>query len=81
MPQGTIFKPQSGFSARDTAGVALMALGTLAENPDCGLKIVPCGMNYFHAPLKHKELTFQGKQCGAIMASTFREDTHTATCA
>jgi glycerol-3-phosphate O-acyltransferase/dihydroxyacetone phosphate acyltransferase len=31
------------------AGVALMALGTLAENPDCGLKIVPCGMNYFHA--------------------------------
>ncbi|KAL4821812.1 hypothetical protein BDW67DRAFT_149578 [Aspergillus spinulosporus] len=30
-------------------GVALMALGTLAENPDCGLKIVPCGMNYFHA--------------------------------
>lgn len=26
-----------------------MALGALAENPDCGLKIVPCGMNYFHA--------------------------------
>ncbi|GAM87824.1 hypothetical protein ANO11243_058520 [Dothideomycetidae sp. 11243] len=31
------------------AGVAIMALGALAENPDCGLKIVPCGMNYFHA--------------------------------
>ncbi|EAW10573.1 putative glycerol-3-phosphate acyltransferase Sct1 [Aspergillus clavatus NRRL 1] len=31
------------------AGVALMALGTLADNPGCGLKIVPCGMNYFHA--------------------------------
>ena len=31
------------------AGVAIMALGTLAENPDCGLKIVPCGLNYFHA--------------------------------
>ena len=31
------------------AGVALMALGTLADHPDCGLKIVPCGMNYFHA--------------------------------
>ncbi|OAX83521.1 hypothetical protein ACJ72_02115 [Emergomyces africanus] len=31
------------------AGVALMALGALAENPDCGVKIVPCGMNYFHA--------------------------------
>ena len=31
------------------AGVAIMALGTLAENPDCGLKIVPVGMNYFHA--------------------------------
>ena len=31
------------------AGVAMMALGTLADNPDCGLKIVPCGMNYFHA--------------------------------
>lgn len=26
-----------------------MALGALAENPDCGVKIVPCGMNYFHA--------------------------------
>lgn len=26
-----------------------MALGTLADNPDCGLKIVPTGMNYFHA--------------------------------
>ena len=31
------------------AGVAIMALGTLAEHPDCGLKIVPVGMNYFHA--------------------------------
>ncbi|KAK4677160.1 Glycerol-3-phosphate/dihydroxyacetone phosphate acyltransferase [Podospora pseudoanserina] len=31
------------------AGVALMALGTLADHPDCGLKIVPVGMNYFHA--------------------------------
>ena len=26
-----------------------MALGTLAANPDCGLKIVPVGMNYFNA--------------------------------
>jgi glycerol-3-phosphate O-acyltransferase / dihydroxyacetone phosphate acyltransferase len=26
-----------------------MALGSLAENPHSGLKIVPCGMNYFHA--------------------------------
>ncbi|KAK4154975.1 hypothetical protein C8A00DRAFT_32245 [Chaetomidium leptoderma] len=31
------------------AGVAIMALGTLAEAPDCGLRIVPVGMNYFHA--------------------------------
>ena len=31
------------------AGVAIMALGTLAANPECDLKIVPCGMNYFHA--------------------------------
>ena len=30
------------------AGVAVMALGTLAQNPGCDLKIVPCGMNYFH---------------------------------
>ena len=30
------------------AGVAIMSLGTLAEDPDCGLKIVPVGMNYFH---------------------------------
>ncbi|VZH99788.1 unnamed protein product [Fusarium fujikuroi] len=33
--QGTKFKPK--------------ALGTLAQDPDCGLKIVPVGMNYFHA--------------------------------
>ena len=26
-----------------------MALGAFAENPNCGVKIVPCGMNYFHA--------------------------------
>lgn len=26
-----------------------MALGSVAQNPDCNLKIVPCGMNYFHA--------------------------------
>ena len=26
-----------------------MALGSLAAHPDSGLKIVPCGMNYFHA--------------------------------
>lgn len=31
------------------AGVAIMALGALAESPDCDLKIVPVGMNYFHA--------------------------------
>lgn len=31
------------------AGVAIMALGALAANPDSGLMIVPCGMNYFHA--------------------------------
>lgn len=31
------------------AGVAIMALGALAANPDCDLKIVPVGMNYFHA--------------------------------
>ncbi|ODH49493.1 hypothetical protein GX48_04435 [Paracoccidioides brasiliensis] len=30
------------------AGVAIIALGTLARQPDCGLSIIPCGMNYFH---------------------------------
>ena len=30
-------------------GVAIMALGSLAANPNSGLRIVPCGMNYFHA--------------------------------
>lgn len=30
------------------AGVAIMALGTLAQDPNCGLTIVPVGMNYFH---------------------------------
>lgn len=31
------------------AGVAIMALGALAESPDIDLKVVPVGMNYFHA--------------------------------
>ncbi|KAJ5917378.1 acyltransferase [Penicillium verhagenii] len=31
------------------AGAALMSLGALAQDPGCGLSIVPCGMNYFHA--------------------------------
>lgn len=31
------------------AGVAIMALGALAKDPDCGVKIIPIGMNYFHA--------------------------------
>lgn len=26
-----------------------MALGTVAEKRDCNLKIIPVGMNYFHA--------------------------------
>lgn len=31
------------------AGLAIMALGSLAEDPNCGVTIVPVGMNYFHA--------------------------------
>lgn len=31
------------------AGVAIMALGALADSPNIDLKIVPVGMNYFHA--------------------------------
>ena len=31
------------------AGVAIMALGAMAEDPTCNVKIVPVGMNYFHA--------------------------------
>jgi glycerol-3-phosphate O-acyltransferase/dihydroxyacetone phosphate acyltransferase len=38
-----------GHTNVEAAGVAIMALGALAANPDCGLKIIPCGMNYFHA--------------------------------
>lgn len=30
------------------AGAAIIALGTLARSPDCGLTVVPCGMNYFN---------------------------------
>ncbi|KAL8710729.1 MAG: hypothetical protein Q9220_004747 [cf. Caloplaca sp. 1 TL-2023] len=30
-------------------GVATIALGSLATHPESGLKIIPCGMNYFHA--------------------------------
>ncbi|CAK9437893.1 uncharacterized protein LODBEIA_P22710 [Lodderomyces beijingensis] len=31
------------------AGVAVMALGAMENNPECDVKIVPCGMNYFSA--------------------------------
>lgn len=31
------------------AGVAIMALGALADSPNTDLKVVPVGMNYFHA--------------------------------
>lgn len=31
------------------AGLAIMALGSLAQDPNCGVTIVPVGMNYFHA--------------------------------
>ncbi|KIW77242.1 hypothetical protein Z517_09688 [Fonsecaea pedrosoi CBS 271.37] len=31
------------------AGVAIMALGAEAQHPGCGVKIIPIGMNYFHA--------------------------------
>ncbi|KAL1916529.1 uncharacterized protein VTP21DRAFT_5720 [Calcarisporiella thermophila] len=31
------------------AGVTIMALGAMASNPDVDVKIVPCGLNYFHA--------------------------------
>lgn len=30
------------------AGVAIMALGCMAQHPNTNVKIVPCGMNYFH---------------------------------
>ncbi|EEP82468.1 conserved hypothetical protein [Uncinocarpus reesii 1704] len=30
------------------AGAAIIALGTLARDPNCGLSIMPCGLNYFH---------------------------------
>lgn len=31
------------------AGVAVMALGAMSNDPNCNVKIVPCGMNYFNA--------------------------------
>ncbi|CAG8713836.1 2141_t:CDS:2, partial [Scutellospora calospora] len=31
------------------AGVTIMALGAIAANPNLNLKIMPCGLNYFHA--------------------------------
>lgn len=30
------------------AGVVIMALGAMVDNPLCDVKIVPCGLNYFH---------------------------------
>jgi len=29
-------------------GIAIMALDTIAKHPDCNVKIVPVGLNYFH---------------------------------
>lgn len=45
--------PEGGSHDRTTllplkAGVAIMALGAMANDPNCKVKIVPCGMNYFH---------------------------------
>ncbi|KAI9268775.1 hypothetical protein BY458DRAFT_533777 [Sporodiniella umbellata] len=31
------------------AGVTIMALGAMAKYPELNVKIVPCGLNYFHA--------------------------------
>ncbi|KAG7196293.1 uncharacterized protein KQ657_000308 [Scheffersomyces spartinae] len=31
------------------AGVAIMALGAMNHDPNCNVKIIPCGMNYFNA--------------------------------
>lgn len=31
------------------AGVAIMAFGAMANDPNCNVTIVPCGMNYFNA--------------------------------
>lgn len=31
------------------AGVAIMALGAMNYDPNCNVRIVPCGMNYFNA--------------------------------
>jgi glycerol-3-phosphate O-acyltransferase/dihydroxyacetone phosphate acyltransferase len=31
------------------AGVSLMALGAMASDPECKVKIVPVGLSYFHA--------------------------------
>lgn len=30
------------------AGFAIMALNTMAEHPGVSVKLVPCGLNYFH---------------------------------
>ena len=30
-------------------GAAIIALGLLARDPNCGVSIIPCGLNYFHA--------------------------------
>lgn len=30
------------------AGIAIMTLGAMCENPNLDVKIVPCGLNYFH---------------------------------
>ncbi|KAK9470731.1 uncharacterized protein V1510DRAFT_431893 [Dipodascopsis tothii] len=45
--------PEGGSHDRTTllplkAGAAIMALGAINADPSCDVKIVPCGMNYFH---------------------------------
>ncbi|ODV60004.1 bifunctional glycerol-3-phosphate/glycerone-phosphate O-acyltransferase SCT1 ASCRUDRAFT_18217, partial [Ascoidea rubescens DSM 1968] len=50
--------PEGGSHDRTTllplkAGVAIMALGAMANDANCNVKIIPCGMNYFH-PHKYR---------------------------
>ncbi|KAI9302049.1 hypothetical protein BJ944DRAFT_167971 [Cunninghamella echinulata] len=51
------------------AGVTIMALGAMAKYPDLDVKIVPCGLNYFHAHRFRSHTIFYALKSVTVNAS------------
>lgn len=52
------------------AGVAIMALGAMANNPNCKVRIVPVGLSYFHPhKFRSRAVVEFGRAFGALARS------------